>query len=202
MRIRANHREAASIRWLFEHAQVDLTRRRSHAFTGFNGTGPTFAVKYTVRPAGGTKGLGVFAAEPIAKGRRVYGGWEKPDVQSFLKVIPFSMLKVAKSVASKFPKDVVSQLLQWCELNWLSPEDEVNPSLLRSGLLCEMDDEHFVNNDENPNIDNCGPVEGSVCALRDIAIGEELLENYNDSQLDSIKSESVCKEIELAALPR
>jgi len=187
---------------MFEQAHADLTRRRSHAFTGFNGTGPTFAVKYTVRPAGGTKGLGVFAAEPIARGRRVYGGWEKPDVQRLLRVIPFSMLKVAKSVAKKFPRDVVSQLLQWCEQNWLGAIDEVHHSLLRPGLLCEMDDEHFVNNDANPNLDNCGPKEGSVCAIRDIAVGEELLENYDDSQLDSRKSESFCKELEMAALPK
>lgn len=153
----------------------------------------TIKVRYSVRDAGYNangrrKGLGLFAEEPIKKGQPVYGNWSEPKVARRLVVIPYSALEVMKSVAAEFPKDIVNQLFEWCEDNWISETD---------GLLCEMDAERYVNHDSRPNMDTCSylpaPYNSSFpgqCALRDIAPGEELTENYKIEVLDTEESES------------
>jgi len=192
------HNEANTIREMLVAAQADLERRRAPDFIGFTGNGSTFEVPYRINFAG-KKGLGAFATEPILQSKPVYGRWKKQEVQHFLHVIPYSMINVAKSVAHSFPKDVVAQLLQWCESNWLTVDDRVAPNLLERGLLCEMDDEHFVNHDDNPNIAPCPNLQQGLCALRDIAAGEELLEDYNRELLDDSESDIFGNNIKRAA---
>lgn len=185
----AQHKSTDDIRKMFEAAQADLQRRHAAGFAGFKGTGSTFQVRYSIKPAG-NKGLGAFAEEAIHKGQSVYGHWTKPEVRHMLHVIPTGMLNTAESVAATFSKDVVGQLLQWCEDNWLTDE---------TGIVCEMDDEHFINHDSNPNLVYCGANKG-MCASRDIAAGEELVEDYRDEELDTKQSEMFAAKIQKAAL--
>jgi hypothetical protein len=179
------HKLEETLKEMFDAACDDLRRRRKPHFIGFNGTGKTFHVRYRIAPAG-HKGLGAFAAESVKYGTKVYGDFWKPAIKHYLHVVPDSMFEVAKSVASKYPKDVVKHLMQWCEGNFLTRE---------GGILCELDDEHFVNSDSKPNIAPCSwrddtdDGKDGLCAVRDIAVGEELLEDYNAEGLDDDDSD-------------
>lgn len=153
----------------------------------------TMKVKYHIKNAGHdhngkAKGLGLFAAENIKKHQPVYGDWNRTVVWRRMIVIPYTSLQSAKLAANNFPKQIVSQLFQWCEDNWLTGTQ---------GLLCEMDDQHYVNHSPKPNLEQCPFLThfNGMCAARNIAVGEELLEDYNSELLDNERSDSFISEV-------
>jgi len=160
----------------------------------------TMQVKYSIHDAGVNKrgrrkGLGLFAAEDIKANQPLYGNWQDNEVSKLMAVVPYSKQKLMESIAGEFSKSVVQQLTQWCEDNWLTDTE---------GTLCEMDDNHYVNHSPNPNVKACmnfnPPIAfNGMCAIRDIAAGEEFTENYQEELLDTKRSDHFWKVVEKAA---
>jgi hypothetical protein len=184
-------------------AEADVAARSKPGFQGWpNGTSWAAAwramhVPYRVGLAG-NKGLGLFATADIKKGDVIYDGGPTPASQKSWLEIPYGSRDAAISVMGKFSKVVISQLMQWCLEAW-EPRD---------GILCELADEHYINSAENPNIGACSrnfPDNhylrlGDICALRHIASGEELLENYESLEEDSKISNDFMKLLEAAGI--
>ena len=102
------------------------------------------------------EGLGVFAGEPIRKGRQVW---------RFHRT--FDILVHADELA-KAPPTVVELFERYAYSLASYPEH----------MALDGDDGRFMNHSEAPNLDFSVP--GVATALRDIEAGEELTCNYDD----------------------
>lgn len=97
-------------------------------------------------------GIGVFAAQPIARGAKI---WEfTPGVD----------WKIPRDAFEQFPQPFRDQLRHWSYLNGNGVY-----------VLCG-DNAKFMNHSEEPNCDDDG--ETFTIARRDIAVGEELTCDY------------------------
>ena len=105
--------------------------------------------------ASAIEGVGLFAAEPIAKGTVV---WRfEPGIDL---VVPEDRVAALPEAASAFFKRYAFPC-----------------PFFPGGLLLGFDNTRFVNHSGRPNLDNSGP---ETIALRDIAAGEELTTNYEE----------------------
>ena len=114
-------------------------------------------------------GLGLFAAEPIARGQEVcrfVPGFDSiceaalfatlpPSAQAFLRCYGFPLSELAEQLGRP-------------------------PSELLGGWALEVDNMRFCNHSDIPNLSTTGPVR----ALRDIAENEELFQRYYDYNPD------------------
>jgi SET domain-containing protein len=102
------------------------------------------------------EGVGVFAAEPIAKGKAI---WRlEPDLD---RLIPMEKYRAAPP----FLKDLMDRYAY--------------PSADYAGhLVFEFDNGRFMNHSERPNTDFSAAAGG--VALRDIAAGEEITCDYGE----------------------
>lgn len=162
-------------------ATWDLKERNKLGFAGWVGNSSVLKVPYKIDFAG-KKGLGLFATAPISSGAHVYDGGPTDATRGSWVVVPKMHMQNVRNVVASFSKEVVAKLMDWCENDFLS----------QRGLLCELGDEHYINSDSSPNI---GPCKVGMCALRDIDVGEELLENYENEWLDTATSNSWKKSI-------
>ena len=108
-------------------------------------------------------GVGVFAAEPIAKGQEV--SRFVPGFDSICLPLQYAQLPPLAQNFLRcygFPLELLASQLG-------RPEDE-----LRGGWALEVDNMRFCNHSAAPNLSADGPVR----ALRDIAAGEELFQCY------------------------
>lgn len=106
--------------------------------------------------ASAVEGVGVFAAEPVAKGRII---WRLDP--AFDRLIP----RKAYEEAPPFLKELLDRYA------YPSPDD---PSV----IVYEVDNGRFMNHSAHPNTDFSDS--GGARALRDIAAGEELTCDYGD----------------------
>jgi SET domain-containing protein len=102
------------------------------------------------------EGVGVFAAEPIARGAPV---WRlEPELD---RLIPMEKYRAAPP----FLKDLIDRYAY--------------PSADKPGhLVFELDNGRFMNHSGTPNTDFSAPTGG--IALRDIAVGEEITCDYGE----------------------
>jgi len=101
------------------------------------------------------QGVGLFAAEPIAKGTVV---WRfEPGIDL---VVPEDRVARLPEAAQAFFKRYAFPC-----------------PFFPGGLLLGFDNTRFVNHSADPNLDNSGP---DTVALRDIAAGEELTTDYEE----------------------
>lgn len=98
--------------------------------------------------------MGVFAAEFIPKGTKV---WEFRDSFDF---------RVSKESVESLPEPACSTLKHYCAF-W------------GGGYVISADDARYLNHSDNPNLKTFAEPDCDV-ALRDIQIGEELLEDYRE----------------------
>lgn len=106
--------------------------------------------------ASAVEGVGVFAAEPIARGAVI---WRlNPDFDRLIQRRDYEN-------APPFLKELLDRYA------YPSPDD---PSV----IVYEVDNGRFMNHAETPNTDFSDS--GGARALRDIAAGEELTCNYGD----------------------
>ena len=106
--------------------------------------------------ASDVEGVGVFAAEPIAKGALI---WRFDP--TFERLVPSSWLTEATPMMQEF-------LTKYAYPAHDEPEK----------LVIEIDNGRFMNHSLTPNTDFTKIIEGY--ALRDIAAGEELICNYSE----------------------
>jgi hypothetical protein len=105
--------------------------------------------------ASAIEGVGLFAAEPIAKGAIV---WRfEPGIDL---VVPEARVAAMPEAARAF----FGRYAFPCPF-------------FPGGLLLGFDNTRFVNHSQAPNLDNTGP---ETIALRDIAEGEELTTDYGE----------------------
>src|ERR1700761_1155788 len=101
------------------------------------------------------EGVGLFAAEPIAKGTVV---WRfEPGIDL---VVPEARIADLPDAAQAFFRRYAFPC-----------------PFFPGGLLLGFDNTRFVNHSATPNLDNTGP---DTVALRDIAAGEELTTDYGE----------------------
>ncbi len=106
--------------------------------------------------ASAIEGVGVFAAEPIAKGARI---WKlEPE---FDRLIPMERYEAAEPFLKTFLD----------RYSYPSPD-------YPGHVVYEVDNGRFMNHSDDPNTDFSQP--GGAVALRDIAAGEEITCNYAD----------------------
>jgi SET domain-containing protein len=101
------------------------------------------------------EGVGLFAAEPIAKGAVVWRFEPGLDIiapEDRIAALPESAQAFFRRYAFPCP-------------------------FFPGGLLLGFDNTRFVNHSPTPNLDNTGP---ETIALRDIADGEELTTDYGE----------------------
>ena len=110
-------------------------------------------VKTKLKPSG-VHGLGVFAAEFIPKGTRVWEFREGFDS------------RLSEEFVASLPEPAQSTLRHYSAL-W------------GGGYVVSADDARFLNQSETPNLKTFAEPDMDV-ALRDIQIGEELLEDYRE----------------------
>ncbi|MEZ5648807.1 MAG: SET domain-containing protein [Alphaproteobacteria bacterium] len=104
-------------------------------------------------------GLGVYAAEPIAKGTQM---WRfEPTLD---RIIPFADFDRLPEASQEF-------LRIYC---YLWPE-------FGDGWILNGDHARFINHSRAPNTDNSGPIS---LAIKDIAIDEEITCDYRECCLD------------------
>ena len=101
------------------------------------------------------EGVGLFAAEPIAKGTVVW------------RFEPGIDLVVPEEHIARLPEAARAFFRRYAFPCPFFP----------GGLLLGFDNTRFVNHSERPNLDNSGP---ETIALRDIAAGEELTTDYEE----------------------
>ena len=102
------------------------------------------------------EGIGLFAAEPIKKGTKVWGFEPKLD------------LVLSKEEVEKFSLAAQEQFYRYAYL------DKVRQKYLLCG-----DDGRFFNHSETPNCDETTDND-STFTLKDIDVGEELTINYSE----------------------
>jgi len=101
------------------------------------------------------EGVGLFAAEPIAKGTVVWRFEPGLDL-----VVPETLIAELPEAAQAFFRRYAFPC-----------------PFFPGGLLMGFDNTRFVNHSATPNLDNTGP---ETIALRDIAEGEELTTDYDE----------------------
>lgn len=114
-------------------------------------------------------GLGLFAAEPIAKGQVVGQftvGFDSICEPALFATLPESAQAFLRCYG--FPLQELAELLA-------RPAAE-----LFGGWALEVDNMRFCNHSDTPNISATGPIR----ALRDIQINEELFQRYYDYNPD------------------
>jgi SET domain-containing protein len=114
-------------------------------------------VRTYVAPSG-LHGLGVYAAEPIAKGQTI---WR--FVAGFDQVIP-------EEVAKTWPPAAWDFLMKY---SYVSPHIE-------GGFVLDGDHSRFLNHSKDANTENSTP---ETIARRDIAEGEEITVDYDQIAL-------------------
>ncbi len=107
--------------------------------------------------ASAIEGVGLFAAEPIAKGTVVWRFEPGLDL-----VVPEEKIGALPEAAKLFFKRYAFPC-----------------PFFPGGLLLGFDNTRFVNHSTDPNLDNSGP---ETIALRDIADGEELTTDYEERE--------------------
>ena len=105
--------------------------------------------------ASAIEGVGLFAAEPIAKGTVVW------------RFEPGIDLLVPEERVATLPEAARAFFRRYA---FTCP-------FFSGGLLLGFDNTRFVNHSARPNLDNTGP---ETIALRDIAAGEELTTDYEE----------------------
>jgi SET domain-containing protein len=105
--------------------------------------------------ASAIEGVGLFAAEPIAKGAIVWRFAPELDL-----VVPEEKIATLPEAARAFFKRYAFPC-----------------PFFPGGLLLGFDNTRFVNHSPTPNLDNTGP---DTIALSDIAEGEELTTDYGE----------------------
>lgn len=101
-----------------------------------------------------THGMGVFAAEFIPKGTRVWEYYEGFDT------------RVSEEFVGSLPQPAQSTLRHYCAL-W------------GGGYVISADDARYLNHSSTPNLKTFDDPDMDV-ALRDILAGEELTEDYGE----------------------
>ena len=101
------------------------------------------------------EGVGLFAAEPIARGTVVWRFEPGLDL-----VVPETLIAELPEAAQAFFRRYAFPC-----------------PFFPGGLLMGFDNTRFVNHSATPNLDNTGP---ETIALRDIAEGEELTTDYDE----------------------
>src|SRR3989344_3711280 len=119
-------------------------------------------VKTKVLPSS-IQGLGLFADQDISK-----------DSTMWRFTPPFDLSTTCESV-NELPEIARQQFLKYSYVDKKS-----------GNYILSFDDDRFFNHSDNPNV---GEMNGSVVALRDIRLGEELTCNY--FEFDSEASEKL-----------
>mmetsp|Transcript_81849 Transcript_81849/g.228024 ORF Transcript_81849/g.228024 Transcript_81849/m.228024 type:complete len:315 (-) Transcript_81849:41-985(-) len=167
-------------------ARADMVQRRDAGFRGWekpNGT-VTIPVPYAVNFSKG-RGLGIFVLVDVPRGTVVH-----VDLPSFYVRIPvyvdlpLEVQRVARACSQKVYDKFIRD---WCSLgSWLQGGGDA--------AICEIDDGRYMNEnnlDEEANVGTCHDDEHRTCAIRDIAAGEELLEDYAADGLLALQEGSV-----------